>query len=101
MWHDKTVSVILPTYNERDSIRAAVDGFFATGYVDEVVVINNNAALGTSEEVAKTRAREVFEATQGYGSAIRRGFREARGDLIVLSEPDGTFSERDIVKLLA
>ena len=101
MWHDKTVSVILPTYNERDSIRAAVDGFFATGYVDEVVVINNNAASGTSEEVAKTRAREVFEPTQGYGSAIRRGFREARGDLIVLSEPDGTFSERDIVKLLA
>ncbi|GIW11173.1 MAG: hypothetical protein KatS3mg061_2230 [Dehalococcoidia bacterium] len=31
MWDGKTVSVIFPTYNERDSIRAAIEEFFATG----------------------------------------------------------------------
>jgi glycosyltransferase involved in cell wall biosynthesis len=101
MWNNQTVSVILPTYNEKDSIRASIDAFFATGYVDEVLVINNNAAAGTSEEVSQTRAREVFEPIQGYGSAIRRGFREATGDLLLVCEPDGTFSEADIIKLLA
>jgi glycosyltransferase involved in cell wall biosynthesis len=69
--------------------------------VDEIVVVNNNAAAGTSEEVAQTRAREVHEPVQGYGAAIRRGFREAKGDLIIVAEPDGTFAGRDVLKLLA
>lgn len=101
MWRSETVSVILPTYNETDSIRACVQGFFETGLVEEVLVVNNNAAEGTSDEVAKTRAREVFEPVQGYGAAIRRGLAEARGDLLVVCEPDGTFSPNDIHKLLA
>jgi len=95
------VSVILPTYNERDSIRECIERFFATGCVDEVVVVNNNAAPGTSEEVAKTRAREVLEAVQGYGASIQRGLKEATGEWIVVCEPDGTFQPEDIFKFLA
>jgi glycosyltransferase involved in cell wall biosynthesis len=101
MWNNKTVSVVLPTYNEKESIKEAIDGFFASGVVDEVVVCNNNAAAGTSEEVAKTRAREVFEKRQGYGWSCRRALAEAKGDLIILSEPDGSFEPRDVLKLLA
>ncbi len=101
MWHGRTVSVILPTYNERDSIRESIEEYLQTGVVDEVLVVNNNAAPGTSEEVAKTGAREVFERKQGYGFAIQRGFREATGDFLIVSEPDGTFLGRDILKLLA
>jgi len=101
MWHGRTVSVILPTYNERDSIRQSIEDIAATGVADEIIVVNNNAAPGTSEEVARTPAREVLEPRQGYGHAIRRGFREATGDVLILSEPDGTFLGRDILKLLA
>jgi glycosyltransferase involved in cell wall biosynthesis len=101
MWKNKTVSVILPTYNEKDSIRQCIKDFFATGLVDEVIVINNNAAKGTSEEVAGTGAREVLETTQGYGAAIQRGFREASSQLLCVCEPDSTFEARDIEKLLA
>ena len=100
MWRDKTVSVVFPTYNEKDSIYAAIQEFLATGWIDEVVVVNNNAAPGTSEEVAKTSAREVFEPKQGYGHAIQRGLKEARGDLIIVAEPDGTFVGGDVYKLL-
>lgn len=77
--------------------------------VDEIIVVNNNAAPGTSAEIAEavaavasdTRVREVHEPRQGYGHAIQRGMREATGDYIVISEPDGTFLGRDIFKLLA
>ncbi|HET6830163.1 MAG TPA: glycosyltransferase [Solirubrobacterales bacterium] len=100
MWGDKRVSVVLMTYAERLSIRSVIDGFYATGYVDEVVVVNNNAEPGTSEEVAETPAREVHERAQGYGHASRRGLREASGDLVILAEPDGTFLPADIQKLL-
>jgi hypothetical protein len=95
------VSVVLPTYNEKDSIRQSIRDFFASGIVDEVLVINNNAVPGTSEEVAGTGAREIFEPRQGYGAAIRRGLAEARGDYIIVCEPDGTFLARDAHKLLA
>ncbi|MBI3977518.1 MAG: glycosyltransferase family 2 protein [Chloroflexi bacterium] len=101
MWHGQTVSVVLPTYNEKDSIRAAILGFFETGIVDEVVVVNNNAAAGTSEEVARTPAVEVHEPRQGYGWAIRRGLEVAHGNYVVVSEPDGTFFGRDVFKLVA
>ncbi len=101
MWKGKKVSVIFPTYNEKDSIYDSINDFFRSGYVDEIVVVNNNAAEGTSEEVKKTKAREVFEKKQGYGYSIRKGLDEAKGDLLIISEPDGTFLGKDILKLLA
>jgi len=101
MWNGKTVSVIFPTYNEKDSIRACTLEYLGTGLVDEVIVVNNNAAPGTSEEIAGTGAREIYEGTQGYGHALLRGIDECTADLIILSEPDGTFSGKDVVKLLA
>lgn len=100
MWQDQAVSVILPTYNERDSIYRAIADFFETGVVDEVLVINNNAAPGTSEEIARTSAKEIVEPRQGYGYAIQRGLSEATGAYLVVCEPDGTFLARDIFKLL-
>jgi SAM-dependent methyltransferase len=100
VWNGSEVSVVLMTYAERDSIRAVIEGFFDTGLVDEVLVIDNNAQEGTAEEVGKTRARLVHEPQQGYGHATRRGLLEAKGELIVLAEPDGTFLPQDIGKLL-
>jgi glycosyltransferase involved in cell wall biosynthesis len=100
MWNGKSVSVVFMTYAERDSIREVIDGFYATEVVDEVLVVDNNAQRGTAEEVAVTKARLVREPRQGYGHATRRGLLEARGELIVLAEPDGTFLPQDIFKLL-
>ncbi len=101
MHNGRTVSLILPTYNEKESIRKVIRDFERLGVIEEIIVVNNNAATGTSEEVAGTSAREVQEPVQGYGSAIRRGFREARGDLVVVCEPDDTFVPEDVFKLLA
>lgn len=101
MWKEKTVSVVFPTYNEKDSIREAIEDFFASGYVDEVVVVNNNAAAGTDDEVKLTKARLVYETAQGYGHAIWKGLAEATGDILIIAEPDGTFSGHDVIKMLA
>jgi glycosyltransferase involved in cell wall biosynthesis len=101
LWNGKTLTVVLPTYNEKDSIADCIRRFESLGVVDEVLVVNNNAAPGTSEEVATTGAREVIETTQGYGAAIKRGLREANTDLVCICEPDGTFNPEDLRKLLA
>lgn len=102
MFEGKTVSVILPTYNEEQSIRAVIDGFLDTGFITEVIAVDNNALGKTAEEISKTRARHVVESEhQGYGYAIMRGLAEAKGDLLVIAEADGTFDPKDIEKLLA
>ena len=100
MWDGKTISVVLPTYNEKDSIADTIRAFDKLGVVDDILVINNNAAEGTSEEVATTSAREIVETRQGYGAAIRRGLAEVDTDLICVCEPDGTFNPQDLTKLL-
>lgn len=97
----KTVSVVFPAYNEEGYIRPAIDDFFLENVVDEVVVVNNNSRDRTAEEAGLTRARVVQEPRQGYGHALRRGLAEARGDIIIMAEPDGTFIGRDVLKLLA
>ncbi len=101
MWNARTISIVFPAYNEERYIRSAVEDFYLDGIVDEVVVVDNNSRDRTAEEAAATRARVVQESAQGYGNALRRGLREATGDLVIMAEPDGTFVGRDILKLLS
>ena len=107
MWKEKTVSVVFPAYNEEANIKTAIEEFLTLSYfgaptiVDEVVVVNNNSTDLTEELAVATDAVVVNETAQGYGNALRRGLREAKSDLIVLCEPDGTFFAHDIIKLLA
>ena len=102
MWNGKRVSVVLMTYAERDSIRAVIDGFFATG------VRRRGRSSSTTtpsraprEEVARTPGRLVHEPRQGYGHATRRGLVEAtrRPDRRSPS-PTARSCPEDITKLL-
>ena len=101
MWQNNRISVVFSTYNEKDSIRQCIDDFFKTGVVDEVIVVNNNAAKGTDEEVNKTRATLFHEPAQGFGHGYMKALKMAKGDIIIMTEPDGTFDAKDIFKLLA
>ena len=100
MWKNKKVSVVFSTYNEKDSVRDYINETFKLGVVDEVIAVNNNAANGTKEEIDKTKAKQFFETKQGYGFGYRRALKEAIGDLIIMTEPDGTFDANDITKML-
>ncbi|MBI3184789.1 MAG: glycosyltransferase [Myxococcales bacterium] len=101
MWGGKTVTVVFPAYNEEESIAAAVLDFKSTGVVDEALVVDNNSRDRTAARAAEAGARVITENVQGYGAALRAGLRAATSDLIILSEPDGTFVGRDVKKLLA
>ncbi|MBU6500572.1 MAG: glycosyltransferase family 2 protein [Patescibacteria group bacterium] len=100
MHKNKRVSIIFPVYNEGKNIRRAIDGFFAHPAVDEVVAVDNNSRDASAEEIKKTKAKYVEETVQGYGSALRRGLREATGDILITCEPEGTFTAKDLDKLL-
>jgi len=94
------VSVVIPAFNEEKTIEGVIRDFSGHPAVDEVLVIDNNSNDKTSEISEKVGARVILEFDQGYGCALRRGLDEADGDIIVLTEADGTFRSKDISKFL-
>lgn len=100
MYHGKTVSIALATYKEKSSIKKVINDFFKTGFVDEVVVVNNNAELGTDEEIMQTDAKLIYETKQGYGYAFQKALIETKSDYIVVSEPDGSLEAKDLERFL-
>jgi glycosyltransferase involved in cell wall biosynthesis len=101
MYSGKTLSIVMPAYNEASNIASAVTSFLEIPEVDDVLVINNNSTDETRAEALKAGARVIDEFNQGYGYACRRGLLEAPGDLIAIVEPDGTFRPSDLYKLLS
>lgn len=107
MWNNQTVAVVFPAYNEEAHVGTAVRDFLVLSLiqgvplVDEVIVVDNNSRDRTADIARVAGARVVTEIKQGYGHALQRGLKEARADLVVLCEPDGTFNPKDIFKLLS
>jgi UDP-N-acetylglucosamine diphosphorylase / glucose-1-phosphate thymidylyltransferase / UDP-N-acetylgalactosamine diphosphorylase / glucosamine-1-phosphate N-acetyltransferase / galactosamine-1-phosphate N-acetyltransferase len=94
MFRDQTVSLIIPAYNEEETIRQVVEEFRTEPHLDEILVVDNNCADRTAG------ARVVKETRPGYGAALLAGMDAAKGDLLVLVEADGSFRARDVEKLL-
>lgn len=95
------VSIVVPAYNEEGTIAEVVHDFLGSDLVDEVVVVDNNCRDRTAELAREAGARVVAESAPGYGCALRAGMDAAEGDLLVLTEADGSFIARDLPKLLA
>jgi glycosyltransferase involved in cell wall biosynthesis len=93
------VSVVIPCLNEAKSIafcvEKALSAFLDAGIVGEVVVSDNGSTDGSIEIAEKHGARVVHATVKGYGSALRYGIQQARGEFIVLGDADGShdFSE--------
>lgn len=102
-----SVSVILPTYNERENIEVLipeVEAAFAAIPL-EILVVDDSSPDGTAEAGRRLGARYgnvrviVREKKEGIGAAVRHGFDEARHDIFISSDSDMSFSPRDMLRL--
>lgn len=100
MFRDRTVSLVIPAYNEEQTIQKVVEEFRQEAHLDEIVVVDNNCTDRTAELARAAGARVVQESRPGYGRALMAGMDAATGDILVLVEADGSFRARDLVKLL-
>lgn len=98
MYRGHTISVVVPCYNEEDGIVITLSDMPAI--VDEVVVVDNNCIDRTAEVAREMGARVVAEPVQGYGAAYKSGFRNAKMDIIVTMDGDGTYPRNFIPVLL-
>jgi dolichol-phosphate mannosyltransferase len=100
------VSVVLPTYNERDGIAELVEEILAVGRAAaltlEVVVVDDDSPDGTAEHLRHVLGAvpavrvHVRRNERGLASAIRYGLGEARGRTIVVMDSDGNHDPAQI-----
>ncbi len=97
-FNSKSVSLIIPAYNEEDSIGYVLDDF--QDKVNEVLVVDNNSQDKTAQ-IAKAKGAKVLTGSfKGYGEALKFGMDSATGDILILTEADGSFVSRDLGKIL-
>jgi len=99
------VSIVIPVYNEEEAIGDDLDTIIATmegsGYTYEVIVVDDGSTDRTAD-IARAKGVKVIQhpINRGTGAARRTGIVQAQGEIIVMTDGDGTYPNQDIPRLL-
>jgi glycosyltransferase involved in cell wall biosynthesis len=99
------LSVIIPVYNEVESIQTILKRVHATKLVHEIVIVDDGSMDGTRDVLKKLDGKKgvrviLHEMNQGKGAAVRTGMTAAKGDILLIQDADLEYDPRDYAELL-
>lgn len=103
----KTVSVIIPAYNEERFIGKLLETILAlpwssTGFGAEIIVVNDGSTDRTAEVVSSFRSVCCLsQPNRGKGAAVQTGFQHSHGDYILVQDADLEYSPADYIPMLS
>ncbi len=95
------VSVVIPTLNEAGNIKEAIDTIERKlAFPKEIIIVDGNSTDGTLEIVKDSNCRLIIEPRRGYGLALRKGMKAAKGDVVIMVDGDGTYEINQVNELV-
>jgi len=99
------LSVVMPVYNERDTIEGMIARVLAVPDIRvELIVVDDGSKDGTSDILRGLESKYRFKLLQkpngGKGSALRLGFKDVTGDLVVIQDADTEYSPEEFPELI-
>jgi glycosyltransferase involved in cell wall biosynthesis len=96
------VSIVIPAFNESESIAEVVGVLRAAAPWREIIVVDDGSSDGTGDRAAAAGADVVRHAYNiGNGAAVKSGIRRAAGDYILIVDADGQHPPEDALRLVA